>query len=612
MTSLIYNTGTVTVTNGSTTVTGALTGWAVALVTGGILSVDGLAVPIASVESDTSLTLAYGWPGTGGSGKAYAIARDTSEAVRAAWTNDRLATIIQRLSLVGIHPDGSGTLTERDALSPTPATGFIWLYAEAGNDLAIYRKSASGWDGPYQVAGDTGAQGPAGAQGAAGDGFTPAGAWAIGTTYDKNDMVSFDGRTFVSFADANVGHQPPSSDSDDTYWQFVPAAVGPQGPQGDQGPQGVKGDTGDTGATGPANSLSIGTVAEGAAAATITGTAPAQTLNLTIPKGDTGDQGIQGIQGPPGSGSVDSVNGDPGPDIVLTFDDIGDGAINKAFTATEKTKLSGIADGATANTGTVTSVALAVPTGLSVSGSPISTSGTFTVTYATGYQGYTTAEADKLAGIEAGATALPTRLGAVAKSVTDWDDATENGWFMGIDAANAPTATVWYIGYVEAHLPTYCTQTVHSFVGDSAADTKAYRRDCNGGAWGTWYPLQLSQAEQDARYIRPDATDLLTAGYTATSENNGTKSSGTYTPTAVGGNLKRLVNGGAFTLAAPTAAGDYTIIIQITNNASAGAITLSGFSKTSGDAFTTTNGHDFFVFVTKINGFTHAAIQALQ
>lgn len=41
--------------------------------------------------------------------------------------------------------------------------------------------------------------------------------------------------------------------------------------------------TGATGATGPANSLSVGTVTTGAAAASITGTAPSQTLNLTLP-----------------------------------------------------------------------------------------------------------------------------------------------------------------------------------------------------------------------------------------------------------------------------------------------------------------------------------------
>lgn len=56
-----------------------------------------------------------------------------------------------------------------------------------------------------------------------------------------------------------------------TAWTALPYAVGGDGPAG------------------PANILSIGTVDGGATAeATITGTAPAQTLNLTLPKGDKG------------------------------------------------------------------------------------------------------------------------------------------------------------------------------------------------------------------------------------------------------------------------------------------------------------------------------------
>lgn len=47
-------------------------------------------------------------------------------------------------------------------------------------------------------------------------------------------------------------------------------------------------------------------------------------------------------------------------------------------------------------TGNVTSVGLAVPTGFAVSGSPITTSGTIGVTYASGYQGFTSAESTKL------------------------------------------------------------------------------------------------------------------------------------------------------------------------------------------------------------------------
>jgi hypothetical protein len=61
---------------------------------------------------------------------------------------------------------------------------------------------------------------------------------------------------------------------------------------------------GATGATGSANSLDIGTVSTGApgssAAATVTGTAPAQTLNLTIPRGDVGATGATGAVGPQG------------------------------------------------------------------------------------------------------------------------------------------------------------------------------------------------------------------------------------------------------------------------------------------------------------------------
>jgi hypothetical protein len=105
---------------------------------------------------------------------------------------------------------------------------------------------------------------------------------------------------------------------------------------------------------------------------------------------------------------------------------------------------------------------------------------------------------------------------------------------------------------------------------------------------------------------------LTYAGITTTADADGTISSGTYTPTPVGGNMKTITNGGAFTLAAPSAAGDYTLVIQITNSGSAGAITMSGFNRVTGNPFTTTNGHDFFVYITKCNGFTAANTVALQ
>jgi uncharacterized protein (DUF2141 family) len=52
------------------------------------------------------------------------------------------------------------------------------------------------------------------------------------------------------------------------------------------------------GATGPANILAIGTVVSGVtASATITGSSPNQTLNLTLPQGSTGATGATGATG---------------------------------------------------------------------------------------------------------------------------------------------------------------------------------------------------------------------------------------------------------------------------------------------------------------------------
>lgn len=78
---------------------------------------------------------------------------------------------------------------------------------------------------------------------------------------------------------------------------------------------------------------------------------------------------------------------------------------NGLMSKSDKSKLDGIASGATAvssstvsgwgytkNTGTVTSVAMTVPTGLSVSGTPITTSGTLALSFASGYSIPTTAK----------------------------------------------------------------------------------------------------------------------------------------------------------------------------------------------------------------------------
>lgn len=100
-------------------------------------------------------------------------------------------------------------------------------------------------------------------------------------------------------------------------------------------------------------------------------------------------------------------------------------------------------------TGTVTSVGLSVPTGLSVSGSPVTTSGTIAITYSSGYRGYTNSESSKLAGIAAGATVgatWGTNLSNIPANITSW-------------AGIAPSTKQDALGYTPANSALILTAT---------------------------------------------------------------------------------------------------------------------------------------------------------
>lgn len=115
----------------------------------------------------------------------------------------------------------------------------------------------------------------------------------------------------------------------------------------------------------------------------------------------------------------------------------------------------------------------------------------------------TSADKVKLDGIAANANnyVLPARLSSSALAITDWNLAVENGWYMGDNALNGPIAN-WCLGTVEVHNPLWVTQTVHLFTTDSSADSRVWRRQQNNDTWGNWYRLQLTQEEQDARYVQ--------------------------------------------------------------------------------------------------------------
>lgn len=160
-------------------------------------------------------------------------------------------------------------------------------------------------------------------------------------------------------------------------------------------------------------------IESGAQVNTVTSVA-GKTGAVTLAKGDVGLSNVDNTSDaakPISTATQTALNGKAGTAVATT-------SANGLMSSADKTKLNGIASGATANTGTVTSVSATVPTGLSVSGSPITSSGTLAITYAAGYQGYTTAEASKLSGIAAGAqvnavTSVAGKTGAVTLAKGD-------------------------------------------------------------------------------------------------------------------------------------------------------------------------------------------------
>ena len=117
------------------------------------------------------------------------------------------------------------------------------------------------------------------------------------TAADLGITTGTNGATFTPAVD-DAGNLSWSNDKD----LANPNTVNIKGAKGDKGD---KGDTGAKGADGQTPNISIGTVTTGAAgtnaSATISGTTPNLTLNLTIPKGDKGDKGDTGAAGSGGT-----------------------------------------------------------------------------------------------------------------------------------------------------------------------------------------------------------------------------------------------------------------------------------------------------------------------
>lgn len=169
----------------------------------------------------------------------------------------------------------------------------------------------------------------------------------------------------VSVTDGNniAVEVTPVPDQIITIDRGVSGAVGPTGPQGNVGPTGPQGVIGPTGPTG-----SQGVIGPTGSQGNVGPTGPTGADSFVAgPTGSIGPTGPQGVTGPTGAQST--VAGPTGPT----------GATGADSTVAGPTGPTG-AQGPT-GAGSVTSVALSAPSVFTVSGSPVTTTGTLALTY---------------------------------------------------------------------------------------------------------------------------------------------------------------------------------------------------------------------------------------
>jgi hypothetical protein len=102
------------------------------------------------------------------------------------------------------------------------------------------------------------------------------------------------------------------------------------------------------------------------------------------------------------------------------------------------------------------------------------------------------------------------RLGIVAKGTTDWHAVTENGWYIGDNAANAP-APGWFTALVTVNSPDFIVIEGSDFVTAGPGDTKSYRKHKRDKIWGEWDRVYKTATELDARYVN-QAGDTMSGG----------------------------------------------------------------------------------------------------
>ncbi|MFD2248964.1 hypothetical protein FHS82_001081 [Pseudochelatococcus lubricantis] len=167
--------------------------------------------------------------------------------------------------------------------------------------------------------------------------------------------------------------------------------------------------------------------------------------------------------------------------------------------------------------GTVTSVGLSLPAGFTVTGSPVTASGTLTGAWAAGYQAYTAAEADKVAGIAIGADVTATAIGAATAKETPVNEDTIP--LTDSAASGALKKVTWTV--IKAALKTYFDGlyvVIQAMASEVRAGTVENRYVSPSSLWAALAPVELTDAATIAINLagginfRVEITDNRTLG----------------------------------------------------------------------------------------------------
>jgi collagen type VII alpha len=267
-----------------------------------------LAIPSVTINGATADVLSATYTGLG----LYTIAVEVP-----ASASTGLVTVV----LGGVGGIGTGGVIgpagPTGATGPTGPTGLQGLTGSAGPP------GAQGTPGQAGAPGILGAQGVAGATGATGltGSLTPVTAYNPATSYSFGNIVFYQGSTYQSAANNNLGNAPSAGPP----WTLVAqqGATGSTGAAGATGSTGAIGSTGVVGATGAAGATGV----TGSAGATgVVGaigasgsTGPAGIAGATGANGATGQAGVagatgaNGVTGAAGIAGPTGANGATGP-----------------------------------------------------------------------------------------------------------------------------------------------------------------------------------------------------------------------------------------------------------------------------------------------------------